>query len=113
MNFIKLDNSGCFIAAATGSSDVASLYFKDGFIEGNPPPDVGMQLVNGAWVLPNSVIFNRVKEVRNKLLLSSDWTQLPDVPLATKEAWATYRQALRDITLQTDPANTIWPTKPS
>jgi len=35
---------------------------------------------------------------RNKLLKDSDWTQLPDVPLATKEAWATYRQALRDLT---------------
>jgi hypothetical protein len=37
---------------------------------------------------------------RSVLLARCDWTQLPDVPftLAEKEAWATYRQALRDIT---------------
>jgi hypothetical protein len=34
------------------------------------------------------------------------------VPLATKEAWATYRQALRDITTQTDPFELNWPVTP-
>lgn len=53
-----------------------------------------------------------VRNLRAKLLNSTDWTQLPDVPLTTKEAWATYRQALRDITIQTDPFNITWPTKP-
>lgn len=28
-----------------------------------------------------------------------------------KVAWATYRQALRDITLQADPLNIVWPAK--
>lgn len=39
---------------------------------------------------------------RNKMLADSDWTQLPDSPLtdAKKAEWATYRQALRDITDQ-------------
>ena len=50
---------------------------------------------------------------RNKLLLHSDWTQLPDVPLETKELWASYRQALRDITQQPDPFNITWPEPPS
>jgi hypothetical protein len=50
-----------------------------------------------------------VRAKRDRLLQSSDWTQLPDVPLATKEAWATYRQALRDITEQPDPFNIVWP----
>lgn len=54
-----------------------------------------------------------VKNQRNILLSESDWTQLPDVPLETKQAWATYRQALRDITSQEGyPFNVIWPTKP-
>ena len=54
-----------------------------------------------------------VKLDRNLLLQQSDWTQLPDVPLETKQAWATYRQALRDITTQEGyPFNVIWPTKP-
>jgi hypothetical protein len=41
-----------------------------------------------------------IKEKRNELLQESDWTQLPDVPQATKDAWSTYRQALRDIPQQ-------------
>lgn len=50
---------------------------------------------------------------RNQLLAASDWTQLPDVPLTTKESWAVYRQALRDITLQTGyPSNVVWPIPP-
>ena len=53
-----------------------------------------------------------VRSQRNALLSASDWTQLPDVPLATKETWAIYRQALRDITEQTDPFNINWPVRP-
>lgn len=55
-----------------------------------------------------------VKALRNRLLMASDWTQLPDVPLATKAAWATYRQALRDITVQPGyPMAVIWPEVPA
>ena len=36
-------------------------------------------------------------------LSRSDWTQLPDVP-ADKEAWAIYRQALRDLPAQGEDA---------
>ena len=50
---------------------------------------------------------------RTRLLASSDWTQLPDVPQALKDAWATYRQALRDVTAQAGfPQNIVWPTSP-
>ena len=34
---------------------------------------------------------------RDKLLVSSDWSQTPDVPSSIKDAWATYRQELRDL----------------
>ena len=54
-----------------------------------------------------------VRAERDRRLLSCDWTQLPDVPLATKEVWAVYRQALRDITEQVDPFNVQWPNSPS
>lgn len=53
-----------------------------------------------------------VRAQRSRLLAGSDWTQLPDVPLATKDAWATYRQALRDITTQADPFSITWPPAP-
>jgi hypothetical protein len=37
-----------------------------------------------------------MRAVRNSLLRDSDWTQLPDAD-CDREAWATYRQALRDF----------------
>jgi hypothetical protein len=51
------------------------------------------------------------RERRNVLLAGTDWTQLPDVPLltASKTAFATYRQALRDIDL----FRPQWPTQPA
>ena len=48
---------------------------------------------------------------RNKKLLDSDWTQLPDAPV-DKEAWAEYRQKLRDLPETTDPLNIVWPDRP-
>jgi hypothetical protein len=49
-----------------------------------------------------------IRTQRNQLLKDSDWTQLADTPV-DKATWATYRQALRDITLQTDPYRIEWP----
>jgi hypothetical protein len=55
-----------------------------------------------------------IRQERNALLASSDWTQAGDVPQATKDAWAIYRQALRDIPQQAGfPTNVTWPTKPA
>ncbi len=55
-----------------------------------------------------------VRTERDLLLSHCDWTQINDVPLSEQErdAWKAYRQALRDITLQPDPFNLIWPSKP-
>lgn len=53
-----------------------------------------------------------IRRLRTEKLLETDWTQLPDSPV-DKEAWAAYRQALRNITQQESfPANVIWPEKP-
>ena len=56
-----------------------------------------------------------VRTERDRLLSASDWTQLPDVSLSTekKAEWTAYRQALRDITNQTDPFSISWPTDPN
>ena len=53
----------------------------------------------------------QVRKQRNALLVACDWTQLPDAPVDAGE-WAAYRQALRDITDQSDPFNIIWPEEP-
>jgi hypothetical protein len=53
-----------------------------------------------------------VRQQRNELLSACDWTQLPDSP-ADHEAWATYRQALRDVTAQEGfPWDVVWPETP-
>ena len=49
---------------------------------------------------------------RNRLLINSDWTQTLDSPV-DRDAWAQYRQALRDIPSQEGfPYNVSWPTSP-
>jgi hypothetical protein len=37
-----------------------------------------------------------MRAIRNDLLAQSDWTQVADAPV-NRQAWATYRQALRDF----------------
>lgn len=53
---------------------------------------------------------------RDMLLTRCDWTQIPDAPLdeLARTAWATYRQALRDITATfATPAAVVWPDPPT
>jgi hypothetical protein len=53
-----------------------------------------------------------VRIERNAKLAETDWTQISD-STADKAAWATYRQALRDITTQAGfPWAVEWPTNP-
>jgi hypothetical protein len=54
-----------------------------------------------------------VRGKRGSLLSASDWTQISDAPV-NKEAWADYRQALRDIPQQAGfPNDVAWPEEPS
>ena len=78
-----------------------------------PSPSHTFNYTTKQWEPDHVLAESQAKTARNRLLTGSDWTQLPDVPLATKEAWATYRQALRDITAQPGyPFNIIWPQAP-
>ena len=53
-----------------------------------------------------------VRSSRNEKLKESDWTQVVDSPV-DQTVWATYRQALRDVTSQEGfPWTIIWPTQP-
>lgn len=104
-----------FIEAA---SDVGVLthYYKDGVClsKGKKPSEAHVfDPILGEWVLDSGLAGGTARAERERLLVASDWTQLPDVPLATKEAWATYRQALRDITDQPGfPTEIDWPAAP-
>ena len=57
----------------------------------------------------------RLREQRDVLLAETDWMANSDVTMS--DAWATYRQALRDITTQTpsddELSNITFPTKPT
>ena len=59
-----------------------------------------------------------LRQKRNSLLSSSDWTVLTDSPLSASEktAWETYRQDLRDITIGLDTVAevnaVVFPDKP-
>ena len=53
-----------------------------------------------------------VRASRTQMLKDSDWTQIAD-STADKTAWATYRQALRDITAASGfPWTMTWPETP-
>ena len=49
--------------------------------------------------MSNQGYWDEIREKRNRYLLASDWTQMPDSPLSDekKAEWRTYRQALRDM----------------
>jgi hypothetical protein len=54
-----------------------------------------------------------IRAERDALLFSTDWTQLPDVPEAIREAYGVYRQALRGVPQQQGfPDEINWPVKP-
>lgn len=54
-----------------------------------------------------------VRYERNEKLSACDWTQLPDASVDAA-AWATYRQALRDVPQQAGfPWEITWPTEPA
>ena len=67
----------------------------------------------------------QVREIRNRLLAESDWTQLKDIDLdiIRERNWKNYRQALRDLPSKSNPkldgsgkldaSSITWPTKPS
>ena len=86
----------------------------------------GVEQVSGKWYTKYSVADMEagaiavkdaeqaaaVRADRTKRLADSDWTQLSDAPV-TGTAWATYRQALRDITAQAGfPWEITWPDAP-
>lgn len=62
--------------------------------------------------VPAEYFFERIRNWRNAELASCDWTQVAD-STADKTAWATYRQALRDLPSQNaDPKKIVFPSRP-
>ena len=112
--------------AMFGKGTALTHYVKDGVLTEYTEPQKTLKSQRPAypthwsntsmcWVdlrtLEDCMSVTRVK--RDQLLLSCDWTQLPDVPQAIQTAWVAYRQALRDVTTQTDQRNVLWPSVPN
>lgn len=87
----------------------------------------GVEEINGQWFTKFSVADMSAEAIaavdaqaaasaraeRNRKLADSDWTQLAD-STADKDAWATYRQALRDVPAQAGfPNEVTWPELPT
>lgn len=53
----------------------------------------------------------QVRAARDRALANSDWTQVADAPV-DQQAWATYRQALRDLPSNPEFPNVELPTEP-
>lgn len=78
----------------------------------------GQPIYGNRWLIGHTVenkpleqAQDAVRNQRNRLLSDTDWMALSDNTMTP--AWASYRQALRDITGQAGfPYEVIWPTKP-
>lgn len=90
-------------------------YYRDtpeGRIPFTPEQEAQRDAEIAAWESKSSFRkSSKIRSKRNKLLQESDWTVLSDVTFS--DEWKSYRQELRDITLQpTFPDEVTWPTKP-
>lgn len=61
--------------------------------------------------IPAEYWLERYRNWRKDELISTDWTQLSDAPVDS-ETFATYRQALRDLTKAKDFAEAELPLRP-
>ena len=77
---------------------------------------IGDTYENGQFSKPSVDVEGQksyVRALRNARLLETDWTQLADSQV-DKAVWATYRQALRDMTTQDGfPLDVEFPTLPT
>lgn len=58
--------------------------------------------------------WEKVRYRRNNEIASTDWriTKASDTGIPVSEEWVTYRQDLRDVTIQDNPFEIIWPVVP-
>lgn len=81
-------------------------------IQDNDFVEIGFLYENGNFISVDADRSEEVRDLRDEKLKESDWTQVADAPV-DQAAWATYRQALRDIPAQSGfPSTVDWPTQP-
>ena len=86
--------------------------FQDIAAEGDRPAQTAAEQMAAYKAQKDAEQAKSVRDDRTRLLVECDWTQLADSP-ADKFAWASYRQALRDVPSQAGfPWNIQWPIQP-
>ena len=86
--------------------------FTDRPAEGDQPAMTAAEQMAAYKAQKDAEQAKNVRDQRNTKLAECDWTQLADAPV-DQAAWSTYRQALRDITLQSGfPWEIQWPVAP-
>lgn len=118
----KPQSTSSYIDDTEKNGILAMVTDNHGYVENNPPLNLDDYRWTGSeWQeipKPQEMALPHIRIRRRFLLLESDWTQGADSPLSdTKKAeWATYRQALRDLTAsytESDLASSVvWPTPP-
>lgn len=94
-------------AVIEGQFEDDKYHIKDG-----QPKERGVVAGPKGEKTPKPMNAGEARLTRDKMLSNSDWTQLPDAQV-DQEAWAVYRQSLRDITTQDGfPENIEWPQLP-
>lgn len=70
---------------------------------------------SGAWTLNEAAAWATVRADRDRRIAACDWrvTRAQEEGRRLEPEWMAYRQALRDITSQTDPLAILWPTPPA
>lgn len=105
MKYFKDESNNIFAYDSDGSQDsfikpgLTPISEQEAMAIANPPPSTEQ-------------LAAQARAQRDVLLAESDFSQLPDAPV-NSAAWATYRQALRDVPEQPGFPQTIeWPVKP-
>lgn len=94
---------------------VDSLDFMPGLISAEHGGNIGDEYCDGQFIakpIDSEGLKDLIRKTRNGLLSQSDWTQVLDAPV-DRAAWASYRQALRDLPQQAGfPSVINWPIAP-
>ena len=124
MRFAVLDSNGIILRVGTCVDEDLDLQAEDAQTVrqiDESISDLTHQWVDGEFVTIESVaenILTELRRFRGTLLKSCDWTQMSDSPFtkSQKEAWANYRQQLRDLPTTYSEATSleevIFPTAP-
>jgi len=83
------------------------------WLDEKAPKPTEAELLAHSDEVDKEIQWNHIRRERDRLLASTDWTQLADQPKKVKDKWKKYRAELRDLpNFFDDPDFVIWPEVP-